>query len=232
MERCGDVVGPAVVCATAVDCCAPGAVNFGPPAKYQAPPARTTRAAIPAIAGNLRVAPCGFCLGGRPELQRINPDRLRDVLELRLAEIDDREIEAPLDLTVGVLGKADRSWLGDPLESGRDVDAVAHQIAVSFLDYVADMDADAEDDATVFGHACVALDHRVLHFDRAAHRIDGAPELDDCAVACALDDAAFVHGDCRVDEVAAKRAQPRKYAVLVGSRKPRIADDVGRQDRG
>ena len=52
------------------------------------------------------------------------------------------------------------------------------------------------------------------------------------AVAGALDDAAVVHGDGRVDQVAAQRPEPRQNPVLVGSGKPRIADDVGHQDRG
>ena len=41
-----------------------------------------------------------------------------------------------------------------------------------------------------------------------------------------------VHGDGRIDQVASERPQPRQNPVLVGSRKPRIADDVGHQDRG
>jgi hypothetical protein len=42
-------------------------------------------------------------------------DRLGDVLERRFAEIGHREIETPLDLPVGLLGKADRPGLGDAL---------------------------------------------------------------------------------------------------------------------
>jgi hypothetical protein len=47
-----------------------------------------------------------------------------------------------------------------------------------------------------------------LHFDRAAHRVDDASELDDAAVASALDDTPIVHGDSRIDYVAPQRAQP------------------------
>ena len=43
----------------------------------------------------------------------------------------------------------------------------------------------------------------------------------------ALDDAAMMHGDGRINEVASERTQPRQNLVLVGSGKPRIADDVG-----
>ena len=73
----------------------------------------------------------------------------------------------------------------------------------------------------------VALDHGVLHFECAAHRVDDAAELDDAAVAGALDDAAMMHGDCGVNQIAAQRPQPRQNPVLVGSGKPRIPDDIG-----
>ena len=94
------------------------------------------------------------------------------------------------------------------------------------------MDADPKFDALVRRDLGVALDHRSLDFNGAVHRVDDAPELDDCAIAGALDDAAVVHGDGRVDQVAAERPQPRQNPVLVGSGKPRIADHVGHQDRG
>ncbi len=42
-----------------------------------------------------------------------------------------------------------------------------------------------------------------------------------------LDDAAVMHGDDRVDQVAAQRPEPRQNSVLVGSGQPRIADHVG-----
>jgi hypothetical protein len=66
-------------------------------------------------------------------------------------------------------------------------------------------------------HADVALDHAVLDFDGAAHGVDDAAELDERAVAGALDDAALVNGDGRIDEVAAQSPQPRERALLVGA---------------
>ena len=93
------------------------------------------------------------------------------------------------------------------------------------------MNADAELDAPVLRHAGVALDHPVLHFDRAAHGVDHAAELDRAAVAGALDDAAVMHGDGRIDQVAAQRPEPRQRAILVRAGEPAEADDVGGQDR-
>ena len=118
------------------------------------------------------------------------------------------------------------------MQPGRNVDAVAHQVAVALLDDVAQMDADAELDALVRRDLGVALDHRLLHFDGAAHRIDDAAELDNAAVAGALDDPAVMHGDGRVDQVAAKGSESSEDAILVGAGKPGVADDVGHQDCG
>ena len=117
-----------------------------------------------------------------------------------------------------------------PFEPRGDIDAVAHQVAVALLDHVAEMNADAELDAAIRRHAGVALDHAVLHFDRAAHGVDDAAELDDDAVAGALDDAPVMHGDGRIDEIAAQRPQPRQDAILVRAGEPAVADDV--RDKG
>ena len=72
------------------------------------------------------------------------------------------------------------------------------------------MNADAKFDALVERDPCIALDHGVLHFECAAHRIDYAAELDDAAVAGALDDAAMMHGDCGINQVATEGPQPRQ----------------------
>jgi hypothetical protein len=70
---------------------------------------------------------------------------------LRRAEIDHLHVEPAADLTIGVLGEADRAGLGDTLQPRSDIDAIAHQIAVALLDDVAQMNADAELDAAVLG---------------------------------------------------------------------------------
>ena len=95
------------------------------------------------------------------------------------AEIDHGEIKPPLHLTIGLLGEADCAGLGDALQPRGDIDAVAHQIAVGLLDDVAQMDADAEFNPPIFSHAGVALDHAVLHLDRATHGVDDAAKLDE-----------------------------------------------------
>jgi hypothetical protein len=69
-----------------------------------------------------------------------------------------------------------------------------------------------------------------LDFNGKIHCIDGAAELDNRAIAGSLDDPAVMHRNGRINEVASERPQPRQNPVLVGSREPRIADDISDQD--
>jgi hypothetical protein len=142
------------------------------------------------------------------------------------------KFEARLDLPVGILGQANRTRFTNPFQPRRDVDSIAHQVAVALLDPVAEMNADSKFDALFGRYLGVALDHRPLDFHRAVHRIDDAAEFNDAAVASTLDDAAVVHGDCRIDQVASKGAEPSENSILVRASKSGVADDVGYQDRG
>ena len=164
-------------------------------------------------------------------MQRIDPDRPLDVLELSLAEIRYRHVEPTAHLAVGVLGQADRAWRGDPLQPRGDIDAITHQIAVALFDDVAQMNADAKLYALVGRDARVALDHGVLHFERAAHGVDDAAELDDAAVAGALDDAAMMHGNRGINQIAAQRAHSRQSSIFVSASEPAIADHIRNQNR-
>ena len=94
-----------------------------------------------------------------------------------------------------------------PFEPRGDVDAVAHQVAVALFDDVAEMNADPEYDAAIGRQAGVALDHAVLHLDRATHRVDDAAKLDKDPVAGALDHTAVMGGDGGIDQVAAQPPQ-------------------------
>jgi hypothetical protein len=68
----------------------------------------------------------GFDFAGLADFERVDPDRLGDVLELSRTEIARREVKPPLHLTIGVLGEADRAGVGDALDPCRDIDPVAH----------------------------------------------------------------------------------------------------------
>ena len=118
--------------------------------------------------------------------------RLGDVLEALWPEVGDLKLEPRLDLPVGVFRETNLARLANPFEARGDIDPVAHEVAVRLLDNVAEMNADAKLDALFRRQADIALDHAGLDLEGAAHRVDHAAELDDRAVARALDDAARV----------------------------------------
>ena len=123
-------------------------------------------------------------------------------------------------MSIGVLGKADLARLANAFKPGGDVDAVAHEIAVDLFNDVAQMNTDAKEDAAVLRHFGIALDHCALHFDREAHGIDDAAELDNAAVAGALDDPSAMHGNRGIDQIAAQRAQSGQSSIFVRAGEP------------
>src|SRR5271166_311046 len=93
------------------------------------------------------------------------------------------------------------------------------------------MDADAELYATLGRQARIALDHAVLHLDRAAHGVDYAAELEKNAVSGLLDDAPAMRVDGGIDQIAAQTTQPRERAILVRAGEPAVADNICDQNR-
>jgi hypothetical protein len=154
-----------------------------------------------------------------------------DVLEALRPEVRHLKLEPRFDLPVGVFRQTNPTRLANPFQPCRDIHAVPHEVAVRFLDDVAKMDADAKLDTTFRRQAGVALDHAGLHLEGATHGVHDALELDDRAVAGALDDAPVMNRDRGVDEIAAEGSQAREDAILVRSREPAIPDDIRNQNR-
>src|SRR5580700_3732564 len=82
------------------------------------------------------------------------------------------------------------------------------KVAAMLLDDVAQMNADAKFYTFVERHPCIALDHGVLHFERAAHRVDHAAKFDEVSVAGAFDDSAVMRVDGWIDQIAAQPPEP------------------------
>jgi hypothetical protein len=80
--------------------------------------------------------------------------------------------------------------------------AVAHQVAITLLDHVADMDADPKLDPALGREAGVVVYHTVLHLRGTANGIDDAAEFDEDTIACPLNDAPVMQSDGRVDQTA------------------------------
>ena len=129
------------------------------------------------------------------------------------------------------IGDEHPAGIGQGLDPRGDIDAVAIEV-VALDDHVAEIDADAQFDAAVRRDTGVPLGHRLLHRDRAAHRIDDAGKLHQQAVAGGLDDAAPVLGDFRIEKLTAQRLEAFERAFLVRPHQPRIASHIGGKDRG
>jgi hypothetical protein len=167
---------------------------------------------------------------GRPRSDAVYPHRAGDVLQALLADVLEGEVEPAGDVFLHPRRDANAAGLRRDFEPRRDIDPIAKDVAV--LDNnVALVDADAVFDAPVGRHLGIALGHRALHFDGAAHRIDDAREFDEEPVAGGLDDAAPVLSDLRIAQLAPDRLQRSERAFLVVSHRPRIAGDIGRQNR-
>src|SRR5262245_49268966 len=124
--------------------------------------------------------------------------------------------------------RANESWRARPR---RDVDAVTHQVAIAFLDNVAEMNADTKFDAPLRRQTGFALDHQVLNLDAATNSVDDTAKFHEDSIAGWLHDASVVDGDRRIDQVASQGTQPCQRAVLVRSGQPAESDDVRREDR-
>ena len=149
-----------------------------------------------------------------------------DILQNFLAEIDKRFFHAVAHLFVGCRRETEAAGFAKAFEARRDINAVAHQVAVDLLDDIAEVDSHAKLDATFRGKACVAFGHRVLQLEGAAHRVNDTAELHDAPIPSALHDAPVMDGDGGINEIAAKRPQPGENPLLVGAGEPRITDDV------
>ena len=164
-------------------------------------------------------------------MQGIDPYRPYDVLDALLPHVLEGIREAVADMVANRARNANLAGLRQRFQSSRDIDAVAVNIT-PVPDDVAEVDPHTELDAPRLGDVSVSLGHRLLHLDRAAHRIDDAGELDQEPVAGGFDDAASVLLDLRIAQLAADRLHFSKRALLVVTHQPRISRHIGGEDSG
>ena len=111
-------------------------------------------------------------------------------------------------------GNADTARFGKGFEPSCDIDAITED--VPFLDhYVAHVDANAELNALVRRHRCIALGHARLQLGRPPQGIDHTAELNQQAITRRLDQPAIVRGHGRVNQLGADRLERRESAALV-----------------
>ena len=175
---------------------------------------------------------CATARVGRFRARRhgVDAGRPGDVFQVRLAEVDESRPRPSRARARRRAREAHAARLGDALEPRRDVDAVAQKV-VAFDEDVAEMNADAIDDALAFGQVRVALGHHALHRERAFGRRNDRGKLDEQGVAHRLEEPPAVRGDDRRRGLAPLAHRFRR-AGLVLAHHARIADDVGGEDRG
>jgi hypothetical protein len=154
-----------------------------------------------------------------------------NVFDLPLAQILNDKGQPVADVVVDRIGDEHPAGIGEGFDPRGDVDAVAIEV-VTLDDDVAEIYADAQLDAIVRLDAGVPRGHPLLHFDRAAHRIDDAGKFHQQAVTGGFDDAAVMLGDFRIEELAAQRFEAFVRAFLVRPHQPRIPRHIGGEDSG
>ena len=159
----------------------------------------------------------------------IGTHRPGDVLDLLLTHVLERDGELVAHLVAHHPADADAARFGQGFEARRDVDAIAEDVLLIDHD-VAEVDADAKFDASLFRPIGVAPSHLALHLERTTYRIDHAGEFDKQTVARCLDDAATVLRYLEVDDLAPHLLQSGEGAFFIDAHQAGIAGDVSRQD--
>ena len=106
-----------------------------------------------------------------------------------------------------------------------DVHAVAENI-VAVNNDVADIDADAEDDAFLVRNGSVSFDHLALDGHGAGDRVDDAGKIHQQPVAGGFDDASAIGGDRGIQMVFADSLERAQSSDFVGPHQATVADDV------
>src|SRR5215510_13689644 len=86
--------------------------------------------------------------GGARDAYRVSANRLGDILDAMAAERMVIEIELISDLLVNSVGDANGARPGESLEAGRDVDAIAEDVA-AVDDHVAKINTDPEHETPI-----------------------------------------------------------------------------------
>ena len=163
---------------------------------------------------------CGASAGpAEASLDRISPHRPRNILEVLFAEISEVRFDPAAHLIVGRTRNADAARLGDTLQTGSNIDAVAQNI-LAFDQHIAEIDAHAVEDALFLGNAGVAFHHLLLDGNGAFDCSDDRGKFQQHAVAGRLDQpptmllhdwgrslAMFAHCPCRARLILAHQAR-------------------------
>jgi hypothetical protein len=173
----------------------------------------------------------GRCAGAR--ILRINAERAHrvgDVLHLLFALIDESRSHLATDSTLYRVRDRDSARLGQPLQPGCDIDAVAVNCAVGFFHDVTEMDTDAKAHFAVFGDVFRHSGEDFLYRKRGGNRAGRSFEYREHRISRHIDDPALVGIDMFAKRGA--RGIERSYGCpFASSHQARIAGHVGSKNR-
>src|SRR5215470_5414826 len=153
-----------------------------------------------------------------PMLEAIDADRVHDVLELSLAQIDQREVELVPDVVMNRSRDEGLARVRQLLDPRGDVDAVAVEI-VAVDNHVLDVDADTDLQALAAADAA-DLRQPVLYRVGPAHGVDCAAELDEQAVPDHAEQSPAILDDPRFEQVAPEGLPPEHGLDIVQFHEP------------
>src|SRR5262249_39964183 len=136
-----------------------------------------------------------------------------------------------LHLTENRLGHEDAAWLGQGLDPGCNIDAIAIEIIA--LDHdIAEIDSDAKHDPAILREIRVCGRHCFLKLERTFHGMDGAGELDNRAIADEFHDPAAIALNDRLQDLAPPRLEDAERAGLVAFHQPAVANYISGKNCG
>jgi hypothetical protein len=115
------------------------------------------------------------------------------------------------------------------LQARGDVDPVPEQVLALHHD-VAEIDADAESHLTGSRQLVVPSVQGGLDLRRAAHGLDGAPELGQDRVPGRVENAASVHADEGLEHLLVRPERSQRLLFVLGHQTA-VFSDIGREDR-
>jgi hypothetical protein len=131
-------------------------------------------------------------------------------------------------MIIGGAGDAKAARLTDGFEPRSDINAVAQNI-LAVDQQVAEIDADAVENASGLGNVRIAFGHLLLHANRALDRRDDRRKLQQHAVAHRLDEPAAESANDRRRRLAMRPHCARRPGLVL-AHQARVADDVRGDD--
>jgi hypothetical protein len=160
----------------------------------------------------------------------VNSDRIRDVLDLTVAERLIAANKFLLNLFVDAARDKDISRFGNSLKPRCNVDAITVDV-IGFDNDISEVYSNSILYPPLAWERRIAPDHALLDNNGAADGFDRAVEHRQKAVAGIGNELAAVLCEVGLDEFAPLPRHPGECAFLVKLHEPAVAGDIGREDR-